>query len=345
MSGPAGNTPGPHVAAPLNLFYEQPESDRWLPYDRYPRKVLRRLIRGKPPVMGHERVFVNLCDGLRRLGVPFRVNDYRYAQQHPDEPVGIVGKPAVIDWLEWRNPIVFGPAIYSHPLDDPALLERRPVHTVLVQGEWMRRMCEPFWGPRVHAWPVGIDTDWWSDATASPKSIDVLVYDKIRWQRERYVPELLEPVIATLRSAGLSHQVLRYGQYREDDYHALLGSARAMVFLCEHETQGFAYQQALSRGVPVFAWDRGGLWQDPAYYPDRVQFSPVSSVPNWDDRCGMRFADTDDFLKRFSAFQDGLAAGRFNPRALIVEELTLAQRSREYVELFERARPRRAKSA
>jgi hypothetical protein len=331
--------------APLNLFYEQPEDDRWLPYDRYPRRVLRRLVRGKPPVMGHERVFVNLCDGLRRLGVPFRVNDYRYARQHPDEPVGIVGKPVVIDWLDWRNPIVFGPAIYSHPLDDPDLMTRRPIHSVLVQGEWMRRMCEPYWGDRVHAWPVGIDTDWWSDATAEPKSIDVLVYDKIRWQRERYVPELLEPVLSTLAAAGLRIHVLRYGQYREEDYHGLLGRTRAMVFLCEHETQGFAYQQALSRGVPVLAWDRGGVWQDPVYYPQRVHFGPVSSVPNWDDRCGLRFADTTAFLARFDEFRDGLAASRFTPRALIVEELTLAARSRAYVEMFERARPQRAQSA
>jgi glycosyltransferase involved in cell wall biosynthesis len=339
------STTAPHAAAPLNLFYEQPENDRWVRYDRYPRRVLRRLVRGKPPVMGHERVFVNLCDGLRQLGVPFRVNDYRYARQHPEEPVGIVGKPVVIDWLEWRNPIVFGPAIYSHPLDDLDLLTRRPVHTVLVQGEWMRRMCEPYWGDRVLAWPVGVDTDWWSDASTLPKSLDVLVYDKIRWERERCVPELLERVTGTLRDAGLAFDVLRYGTYREDDYHALLGSARAMVFLCEHETQGFAYQQALARGVPVFAWDRGGVWQDPAYYPDRVQFGPVSSVPNWDDRCGMRFADAAGFVAAFPAFHESVVRGRFNPRALIVEELTLAQRSRQYVEIFERARPRRAKSA
>jgi glycosyltransferase involved in cell wall biosynthesis len=40
-----------------------------------------------------------------------------------------------------------------------------------------------------------------------------------------------------------------------------------MVFLCEHETQGFAYQQALSCGVPIIAWDRGGLLQDPKLLP------------------------------------------------------------------------------
>ncbi|MEQ1895767.1 MAG: hypothetical protein ABL971_00105 [Vicinamibacterales bacterium] len=64
-----------------------------------------------------------------------------------------------------------------------------------------------------------------------------------------------------------------------------------MIFLCEHETQGIAYQQALSSGVPLLAWDRSGNWKDPSYYPEQVRFEPVSSVPYWDERCGMKFAD------------------------------------------------------
>ena len=71
--------------------------------------------------------------------------------------------------------------------------------------------------------------------------------------------------------------------------------AATMIFLCEHETQGIAYQQALSCGVPILAWDRGGFWQDPEFYPHRVKFAPVSSVPYWDDRCGIKFASIEEF--------------------------------------------------
>ena len=31
---------------PLNLFYEEPEPDRWFPFDRYPRRVIRTIVRG-----------------------------------------------------------------------------------------------------------------------------------------------------------------------------------------------------------------------------------------------------------------------------------------------------------
>ena len=127
----------------LNLFYEEPDPDRFLPFDRYPRRVLRRLVRGPERPGGQQRVFLNLCAGLRRLGEPYRVNDYRYAQRHPDEPVGIVGKPFVLDKLAWKNPIVFGASIFSHPVDDPGLMTRLPVRRMLVPGEWVRQMCAP----------------------------------------------------------------------------------------------------------------------------------------------------------------------------------------------------------
>ena len=137
----------------LNLFYEEPDPDRWLPFDRYPRRVIRRMVRGKPRVGGQQWVFLNLCAGLDGLGVKYRVNDYRHAQKHPDELACIIGKPHVLDKIAWKNPILFGAAVFSHPLADPDLLQRLPIRKVLVPGEWMRQMCEPYWGDKVAAWP------------------------------------------------------------------------------------------------------------------------------------------------------------------------------------------------
>ena len=98
------------------------------------------------------------------MGVSYRINDYRYAKRHPDELACIVGKPHVLDMFQWRNPIMFGAAVFSHPLCDPDLLMRFPVRRVLVPGEWMRQMWEPYYGDAVVAWPVGIDTDYWNPA-------------------------------------------------------------------------------------------------------------------------------------------------------------------------------------
>lgn len=106
-----------------------------------------------------------------------------------------------------------------------------------------------------------------------------------------------------------------------------------MVFLCEHETQGFAYLQALSSGVPILAWDRGGFWKDPNYYPDLVQFSPVSSIPYFDPRCGDRFNDFPDFVKKLPAFVDAVTRRAYRPRDYVLDNLTLAARASAYLEL------------
>lgn len=105
-----------------------------------------------------------------------------------------------------------------------------------------------------------------------------------------------------------------------------------MVFLCEHETQGIAYQQALSCGVPILAWDRGGFWQDPFYFPRKVKFAPVSSVPYWDDRCGIKFKNIADFYEKLQEFLDKLNGNIFSPRNYILENITLEKSAKTYLE-------------
>ena len=315
----------------LNLFYREPDPDRWVQWDRYPRRVIRRILRGRRLVGGQERVFLNLKAGLRKLGVDFRENDFRHARRNPEEPVGIVGKPCVLDLMRWENPILFGASVMSHPVEDPELLERRPIRRVLVPGEWMRRMCEPYWGGKVFAWPVGIDTDLWRPAVSGAKAERVLLYHKVRWEQERYDRELVEPIREELQRRGVPWVEIRYGGYREEEFRDVLGRVQAMIFLCEHETQGLAYQEALASGVPVLAWDRGGMWRDPAYYPDRVVYGPVSSVPYWDGRCGERFEGIQDFSAMWEVFWGRVKEEAYDPRGFIVENLGLERCASEYL--------------
>jgi hypothetical protein len=316
----------------LNLFYEEPDDDRWLPWDRYPRRFVRRLVRGKPRPGGQMRVFLNLCAGLDKLGLRYRVNDYRFIQKDPSELACIIGKPFVLNKMKWKNPILFGAAVYSHPIDDPDLLERLPVKKVLVPGPWYEDMYKPHW-ECTQAWPVGIDTDKWSVPPQDQKSFDVLLYDKVRWEHDRYATEMIEPIRAVLRKDGRSFTEIRYGFYEEDDFRAALSRCRTMIFLCEHESQGIAYQQALSCGVPMLVWDRGGAWRDPAYYPHSVVYQSVTSVPYWDARCGMKFEDIGTFEAAWRQFWELSQAQAFRPRDYILETLTLEQRAREYFEI------------
>ena len=323
----------------LNLFYSDDDGgdpDRWIKFDRYPRAVIRRIVRGPRRIMGMERMFLNLIAGLDRLGVRYRLNDFAHLSRHPGEVTGVVGKPPILERIPRETPIIFGPAGYNHPIDAPTLFTDHHVIGVLVPCEWERQMFAVCWPDKVHVWPVGIDTDAWAPAAGAVKDIDVLVYNKIRFHPARDTAAVGEPVLETLRTSGRRIASLVYGHYRETEFRALLKRSRSMVFLCEHETQGIALQQALSCDVPVYAWDAGGPWQDTDYYPDRVNFAPVTSVPYWDDRCGSKFIDAASFRAGFSSFWSRVIDGSFSPRHFILDNLTLETGARGYVDLVER---------
>lgn len=315
----------------LNIFYEEPEGDRWLPLDRYPRRFARWLLRGPPRAGGQKRLFLNLCAGLDRIGVEYRVNDYGWAKRNPAALACIVGKPHVLDKIEWQNPILFGAAVFSHPNDDPHLFERLPVRKVLVPSAWMKEMWKPVWDEQISVWPVGIDVDRWQPQDAARKPFDVLLYDKVMWDHDHYEFVLIEPIRCMLRTSGRAFREIRYGFYREQEFQAALAECRTMIFFCEHETQGIAYQQALSSGVPILAWDRGGFWQDPAYFPRRVKFEPVSSVPYWDERCGIKFASIEQFDDAWRRFWDDYQSRQFDPRSYVLENLTLEKCADRYM--------------
>ena len=92
-------------------------------------------------------------------------------------------------------------------------------------------MCRPYWGERVDVWPVGIDTDMWRPHAPEQKSIDVLLYDKVMWEHDRYQASLIEPIRTVLRQYGHSIKEMRYGFYREEEFRAALQECQTMIFL------------------------------------------------------------------------------------------------------------------
>lgn len=280
------------------------------------------------------RWFLNLKSGLDRLGVPYTVNDYRHLRRYPRTWAHVIGKPHVIEKIPAGHPIIFGPGVASHPYENE-FWGHKDIRLILLSCDWFEAMYRrdlPVAIPTA-VWPAGIDTDRWRPLEADVARSGILVYDKIRWQRDRLLPDLMNPVLQMLQETGEEIHCLRYGYYEEEDYQKLLPKVRAMVFLCEHETQGFAYLQASSSGVPIFAWDRGGAWQDSSMYPERVRFEPVSSVPYFDSRCGARFRDATQFRESFSSFWKGVVEGKFQPREYVLEKLTLETCARNYIDI------------
>jgi glycosyltransferase involved in cell wall biosynthesis len=312
----------------VNIFYQPvPKKDHWLPLDRHLNKLYRFARRGRGH-SGPAQACWNLCAGLSQLGVPYRLNDFAYAQQHPEEAACVIGGYNVLNEMAWRNEIIFGPGVVKYPVDMPDLLERFPIRKVVVYSEWQKQLYESAWGGRLVVWPVGIDTDKWSPAPQGRKDIDLLIYEKLdtHWlfyddagaansERRFLVDTLLKPLRRYTEQRGLKTARVRYGFYWENTYRHLLRRSKAMVFLSKSETQGLAYLEALACGVPVIAWDVGKLWRerprDTRLGTRRVR---STSVPYWDERCGVKFKSAEEFAARFDSFFEQVNACRFQPR-------------------------------
>jgi len=320
------------------LFFEDVERDRWLPGDRHLHRAARRVyhaITAGQRVSGFEVAFRMLVTALERAGCRVVVNNARLARENPAYPVGLCGYPHAIDRGTLPNPTVLGPGMFDHPAQAPRLMDDPRFRVYLVPCQWMKEMFEPYYGDRCRLWFAGIDVERIVDTRAMAKDIDFLVYDKMRLSRDVNEAAVLEPVLAELRRRGLRYETIRYGSYVRDEYMALLARSRAMLFFCEGETQGLAYQEALASNVPVLAWDNG-VWLD----PNRARYTstPVraSSVPYFSDACGERFADFGEFRDALDRFLERLAA--YTPRAWVKENLSLQRSASLYLDALRSAR-------
>jgi hypothetical protein len=321
------------LMARICIFFREPQPDRWFKGDHRWRTKVRRILRGPAQIGGVKSVYLNLLKGLDQIGVSY-VTNIPYQEIRGGDLVGVIGVGVdCLDGYAKKNPILAGVAVVGHPSDWPTLFEDYPVARYLAHCDWVKTVHERYYGPRIAKWAVGIDTDHWSPASASRKSVDFLIYDKVRWEHDRVHRAMVDPILSELKRRGLTYEFIRYGFYKPPDYLAALARAKSMLFLCEHESQGLAYQQALSSNVPVLAWDPGA-WLDPWRFRYGESEVPTTSVPFFDERCGETFQHAGDFETALSTFLDHSRSQRYAPRDYVLEKLTLAGCARGYIDLL-----------
>jgi glycosyltransferase involved in cell wall biosynthesis len=316
------------------LFFKEAEKDKFVKYDRYLKRVVRplyELLHHRQKKSGFAVWFELLKLALEREGWFVRANDYAAARRHPHYPVGLVGFPELIDKWKLPNPAILGPSLYDHPMQAPRLMDDSRFKSYLVVAWWMYDMFRPIYGAACVQWYAGMDIEKWTDTAATTKDIDFLIYDKIRWNHDGLATELLEPIQNKLRDRGFRTETIRYRFYDHITYRRLLERSRAMVFLCEHETQGMAYQEAMASNVPILAWDNG-YWLDPMWKQFSSTMIPASSVPLFSSDCGERFVDLAGFEPALDRFLDRLP--RLNPRKYVLENLSMKRSAQIYSDLY-----------
>lgn len=224
----------------------------------------------------------------------------------------------------WGTPIekmdsltLVGPNLCVVPSELPFIWKR--FKNAVVPSDWVRDMYLQFSCVQngicaLNVWAVGIDTDKFCPSEEN-YVWDVLLYVK---RREEEVTKIYDELI----SKGLRVVVLVYGSYTEDQLIDTARKSKCCVLLTRTESQGIAYQEILSMGLPCYVIDKD-VWDDYSGWSFQA-----SSVPYFDNRCGEKHSS----LKQFDLFYEKMK--KFSPRQFVVETLSLKNQSFEFLKII-----------
>lgn len=253
-------------------------------------------------IRGPYKVAANLLAGLSKIGVEVSVGKV-------EEFTGCL-RSGVQGYYDLPRDTLMGPNLIVLPTDDSIIWTL--YKNFVVPSEWVKTLYKSCYlcdDSNISVWPVGIDTEKFNDLNRK-KDIDCLIYAK-----GREIGELGK----LLDRNGLSSVVLTYGLYQEAQLVEYTKRCKFCILLTGTESQGIAYMEILSSGLPCFVLDTK-TWNS----------APVTSVPYFSDQCGMicgsdMYTDFNKFLKNLD---------NYIPRRYITEYHTLEKSATRYVDLL-----------
>jgi hypothetical protein len=272
---------------------------------------------------GPGMVVENLFKGFRKLG----------------DEIEVVSKPARADYVGClQNPgelfrhmpekTLMGPNLFVLPPEAPYLCSK--FKNFVVPSHWVKNKYEQYQEmsqKNISVWPVGIDTEEWSDSAEKKTVIkDFFIYQK------NTPNELIEKAKLAFTGKGLSCSgVITYGKYNKEDLKSICRSSRFAVLCTKTESQGIAYMSILSTNTPCYVIN-DSLWK---YENGPGVTAEATSVPYFDSRCGLIVSSndkeflsskrTEEFLGKFESYES---------RQYILDNHTLELSAKSYVSLL-----------
>ena len=228
----------------------------------------------------------------------------------------------------WDEIDIVGPNSFVIPTPE----ETSHFSDFLVPSQWVKdtySTYECMKDKAIHIWSVGIDTDTWKPSSISPdlRPIDCMVYYK------NADLALMKEVEHLCVKNNLTTGLLRYGTYKEEALKQAMSIAKFCILVTRTESQGLAYMQMLSSGMPCFVFEKPE-WDDQA----PIGVCPATSVPYFDDRCGekvLQSASLEEKEKAFSTFLEKFRNDYYNPRKYIIDNHTLEASAKRLIEILE----------
>jgi hypothetical protein len=200
------------------------------------------------------------------------------------------------EWLGART-LWAGPNISVTPQEEEGILLHPAIDRCIVPSQWVAECYAdqaPALASKLVVWPVGLDTDRWPPSSLPKKHL--MIYDKFQGA-------LAQEIGKRLARRDIAFRLIRYGHYTIQEYREALAEAWGIIWLSMSESQGMALLEALSMDVPALVWD-AGCWTYRSRKLNRTYHHTATSAPYFDDTCGIRFTNLDDFETALTSLQD-----------------------------------------
>lgn len=272
---------------------------------------------------GPARVIDNLCKGLARNNYTVHLN--------PQTPSGWVGllqdHPVRISSRMSKNDALLGPNLFVLP--DESTVSRQLCDNFshfLCPSDWVSKKYRSFSvldHASIDIWPVGIDTEVWcsSSSARTREEKHVLLYTKGKSSLDA------QNAYDTIVKTGCRVTHIDYGSYSESDFHSLCHSVDCCVLLTGTESQGIAYMQILSCGIPCYVVDTD-TWVDSRR---NLSFS-ATSVPYFDESCGLKVKTLEE--RTLAQFLENINV--YDPRDYIVKNHSLKSSAASYISIMQK---------
>lgn len=241
-------------------------------------------------------------------------------------------------WLptEWIEPneiplrvkILYGPQhfVFPDPLhhrvcvpkgpEDP-FLSKRAFYICL--SNWIEQVFlefSPSFRIPLKAFPFGVKE-------LPQRNLTNVSYDCIFYSKRRD-PALYTSIKQTLQDMNLTFREFSYGSYRDSDYQDALQKTKLIVWLGCHESQGFAFQEAMSRNIPILVLDVESMFDEWNVYNHlKGQKQLKATTASWwcdKGRCGEKLHSTEEFETTLRKMLDNIE--KYSPASFVKENLS-----------------------
>lgn len=286
----------------------------------YLKSLIKGLIRSK---RGPDGVLNSLRKGLDQIGFQYALN----IKPNKNDTVHVLSNIAALRYaIKLKasgniSKLIAGPNLVIIPTDAGNILSDKNIDAILINSQWTKDFYSSLLTDvedKIYIWPAGVDIP----NIADKKKDNVIVFKKS-------VPQdIFEKVITILREKNISHTVLEYGKFKQEDYFNLLAQSSSMIYLQEVESQGIALQEAWIRNIPTLVWNKGSY-----EYPTGHIVTGNISAPFLTPEAGMFFQGVDDFESQITAFISNLS--NFTPRQYCEQNLSNKASALTYVKIVE----------